>query len=147
MDLEQLNDSRLSLSSRRREVRMFVLIVSEDSHRNGNLKSSRGEFKNRTTTSIGTLLVLMLILCGGSLLAQNVSDPLRAGFLSPPESARPWVWRHWMNGNITKEGIRLDLEWMHRIGLGGFQVFDAQLSTPQVVAKRLVYMTPEWKDA
>src|SRR5581483_11939931 len=46
-----------------------------------------------------------------------------------------------------KEGIRLDLEWMKRVGLGGFQNFDASLNTPQVVEKRLVYMTPEWKDA
>jgi hypothetical protein len=52
-----------------------------------------------------------------------------------------------MNGNITKEGIRLDLEWMKRIGLGGFHNFDASLATPQIVEKRLVYMTPEWKDA
>ena len=52
-----------------------------------------------------------------------------------------------MNGNITKEGIKLDLEWMHRVGLGGFQNFDAALATPQVVDKRLAYMTPEWKDA
>ncbi len=57
------------------------------------------------------------------------------------------VWWHWMNGNITKEGIKLDLEWMHRIGLGGFQIFDAALSTPQVVEHRLAYMTPDWKDA
>jgi len=52
-----------------------------------------------------------------------------------------------MNGNISKEGIKLDFEWMKRIGLGGFQNFDASLDTPQVVDKRLVYMTPEWKDA
>src|SRR5208283_1560962 len=39
------------------------------------------------------------------------------------------------------------LEWMHRVGLGGFQNFDAALSTPQVVDKRLAYMAPEWKDA
>jgi len=52
-----------------------------------------------------------------------------------------------MNGNITKEGIKLDLEWMNRIGLGGFQNFDASLDTPQVVEKRLAYMRPEWKDA
>jgi hypothetical protein len=52
-----------------------------------------------------------------------------------------------MNGNITKVGIKLDLEWMHRVGVGGFHVFDASLSTPQVVEKRLIYMTPEWKDA
>ena len=52
-----------------------------------------------------------------------------------------------MNGNITKEGIKLDLEWMHRVGLGGFQNFDAALGPDKVVDKRLVYMSPEWKDA
>jgi hypothetical protein len=36
---------------------------------------------------------------------------------------------------------------MNRIGLGGFHNFDASLDTPQVVEKRLAYMTPEWKDA
>ena len=51
------------------------------------------------------------------------------------------------NGNITKEGIKLDLEWMKRVGIGGFQNFDAALNTPKFVDKRLVYMTPEWKDA
>ena len=52
-----------------------------------------------------------------------------------------------MSGNITKEGIKADLEWMKRVGIGGFQNFDAGLNTPQIVEKRLVYMTPEWKDA
>ena len=52
-----------------------------------------------------------------------------------------------MNGNITKDGIRKDLEWMKRSGIGGFQNFDASLMTPQIVEKRLTYMTPEWKDA
>ncbi|HTI70925.1 MAG TPA: glycosyl hydrolase [Candidatus Limnocylindria bacterium] len=62
-------------------------------------------------------------------------------------AARPRVWWHWMNGNISKEGIKLDLEWMHRIGLGGFQTFDTNWATPQVVRDRLVYMTTDWKDA
>ena len=52
-----------------------------------------------------------------------------------------------MNGNVTKEGIRADLEWMKRVGIGGFQNFDASLGTPQIVQKRLIYMSPEWKDA
>ncbi|KAA6461924.1 glycoside hydrolase [Acidobacteria bacterium AB60] len=74
-------------------------------------------------------------------------DPLKSGFQNPPQSARPRVWWHWMNGNITKEGIKLDLDWMHRAGLAGFQNFDAALQTPQVVDHRLAYMTPEWQDA
>ncbi|SNS99538.1 Glycosyl hydrolases family 2, sugar binding domain [Granulicella rosea] len=52
-----------------------------------------------------------------------------------------------MNGNISEEGIRLDLEWMHRAGIGGFQLFDAARTTPQIVPKRIVYMTPAWRDA
>lgn len=67
--------------------------------------------------------------------------------MNPPQSARPRVWWHWMNGNITKEGIQKDLEWMERSGIAGFQNFDANLFTPVVVKKKLVYMTPEWKDA
>jgi hypothetical protein len=69
------------------------------------------------------------------------------GFVNPGNAARPRVWWHWMNGNITKDGIRKDLLWMKRSGIGGFQNFDAGLITPQIVGKRLLYMTPEWKDA
>jgi hypothetical protein len=93
--------------------------------------------------------IAVVILVPGTLPAwgQTAGDTLKSGFENPPESARPRVWWHWMNGNITKEGIKLDLEWMHQAGLGGFQNFDAALSTPQVVDHRLAYMTPEWKDA
>lgn len=52
-----------------------------------------------------------------------------------------------MNGNVTKEGIRRDLDWMNRIGIGGVDAIDASIDTPQVVEKRLVYMTPQWKEA
>jgi len=90
---------------------------------------------------------LAAMLSFGAAQAQNQTDPLKSGFDNPPNGARPRVWWHWMNGNISKEGIKLDLEWMHRAGLGGFQNFDAALQTPQVVDHRLVYMTPEWKDA
>ncbi len=90
----------------------------------------------------------MVVVSGlAASAAMGQSDALKDGFENPPNSARPRVWWHWMNGNITKEGIKLDLEWMHRVGLGGFQNFDAFLGTPQVVDKRLPYMTPEWKDA
>lgn len=72
---------------------------------------------------------------------------LEEQFRNPPNSARPRVWWHWMNGNVTKDGIAKDLAWMKRVGIGGLQNFDANLRTPQIVDKRLVYMTPEWKDA
>src|SRR6266852_6314162 len=89
----------------------------------------------------------LLVLGAGAALAQSASDAMKSGFENPPNGARPRVWWHWMNGNISQEGIKLDLEWMHRVGLGGFQNFDAALQTPQVVEKRLAYMTPAWKHA
>ena len=89
----------------------------------------------------------MLLLGVSTAAAQNKTDPLKGGFENPPESARLRVWWHWMNGNISKEGIKLDLEWMHRVGIAGYQNFDAALSTPRVVPKRPAYMTPEWKEA
>lgn len=91
--------------------------------------------------------LLLACLAATALSAPALADPLDDGFKNPPNGARPRVWWHWMNGNVTEEGIKLDLEWMKRIGIGGIQNFDAQLRTPQVVEKRLVYMTPEWKKA
>jgi hypothetical protein len=90
---------------------------------------------------------IIFLLGAAGAAPQGNLDALKSGFENPPESARPRVWWHWMNGNITQVGIKLDLEWMHRIGLAGFQNFDAALATPQVVKQRLIYMTPEWKDA
>jgi len=79
--------------------------------------------------------------------APGETPALEAAFRDPPNSARPRVWWHWMNGNISKDGIAKDLAWMKRVGIGGVQNFDANLQTPQIVDHRLVYMTPEWKDA
>ncbi len=91
--------------------------------------------------------VLLILALLGSFAALHAQDSLLIKFRQPPAAARPRVWWHWMSGNITKDGIRKDLEWMHRSGIGGFQNFDADLMTPQITAKRLVYMTPEWQDA
>src|ERR1700756_4405329 len=95
--------------------------------------------------SIAPLSFLAIAIAGAQ--AQATSDPLMTGFQNPPEDARPRVWWHWMNGNITEEGIKLDLEWMHRVGVGGLQNFDAGYSPPRVVPRRLVFMTRPWKDA
>src|SRR5437762_11481810 len=94
-----------------------------------------------------SLLSVLTVCLVARVPGKAVGDTLESGFLNPPDSAKPRVWWHWMNGNITKEGIKLDLEWMKRVGIGGFQNFDAALNTPKLVDKRLVYMTPEWKDA
>jgi hypothetical protein len=79
--------------------------------------------------------------------AQPGASTLERNFRNPPADAKPRVWWHWMNGNVTKEGITADLEWMKRVGIGGMQMFDGSLGTPQFVEDRLVWMTPAWKSA
>src|SRR5436190_12065104 len=79
--------------------------------------------------------------------AQDSTRALEDGFRNPPDSAKPRVWWHWLNGNLTKEGITADLEWMKRVNIAGMQMFDGNLNTPVFVDKKLVWMTPEWKDA
>ncbi len=65
-----------------------------------------------------------MVLAAGLLgAAKGPPDPLLAGFRSPLAAARPQVWWHWMNGNITLEGAKLDLAWMKRIGIGGVHTF------------------------
>lgn len=58
--------------------------------------------------------VLSLGLCAllSATVAVATGEDLDKGFLSPPDSARPWVYWFWLNGNITREGITADLEAM-----------------------------------
>ena len=118
-----------------------------------NLLSIRNRWKKGNTVShtravsSPKLALLAFVVCITASAFGQSATTLEDGFKTPPNSAKPRVWWHWMNGNITKEGIKLDLEWMNRVGIGGFQNFDASLGTPKLVDKRLVYMTPEWKDA
>lgn len=41
---------------------------------------------------------------------------LEEQFRNPPASARPRAWWHWMNGNVSEDGIAKDLAWMSRVG-------------------------------
>ncbi len=104
---------------------------------------------------IGHIAVLTIIVssltysCTSSTEGQGRESltELESGFADPPREARPYVWWHWMNGNITKDGIRKDLLWMDRIGIGGFHHFDAGIGVAPIVENRMVYMHDDWKDA
>ena len=92
------------------------------------------------------LLLLAGLATGASALAQDYSKD----FQNPPQEARIRVWWHWMDSNISKDGIKKDLDWMKASGIGGVQQFDAggtSLGGGQTIVKRLPYMQDEWKDA
>ncbi len=72
------------------------------------------------------LTITMSLFMGASLQAQTLEE----SFLAPPDSARPYTWWHWVNGNVSREGITKDLECMKAVGLGGFVLFDCSVGIP-----------------
>lgn len=105
-------------------------------------------------------LIVLTMLAGQAVWAQapelkslapaHKAQDLYEGFREPPQDAKIRVWWHWMDGNISKEGIKADLEWMKRTGIGGIQQFDAggaMFGGGETVTKKLPYMSQEWKDA
>lgn len=90
----------------------------------------------------------MVVVTGAALAlatavacASSASD-LEKGFIDPPREARPQTWWHWMNGNVTAEGITADLEAMKQIGLGGAQIFNVSESIP---VGPVAIMSPQWR--
>jgi hypothetical protein len=92
--------------------------------------------KQRRTVPWLAIIAAMLHLSPGTNAAT-----LEDGFRSPPESAKPHTWWHWMNGNISREGITADLEAMAEIGLGGANIFNVSCDIP---AGSVNYISPEW---
>ena len=45
-------------------------------------------------------------------------------FQNPPLDCSPLTWWHWINGNVTKDGIKKDLEAMKNVGIGGLVLFN-----------------------
>ena len=86
--------------------------------------------------------------CRPAYIYVSDSSSLVKDFVSPPKEARPQVWWHWMDGNVSKEGIRKDIEWMKRNGIEGFHQFDAGgVNMPRAAKVRLPYLSDGWKDA
>jgi hypothetical protein len=89
---------------------------------------------------IGVFLLVALACASIS----RADDPLETGFKNPPASARPHTWWHWINGNVTKQGITADLEAMQRVGIGGAQIFNVDVGIP---AGQTPFLSPPWREA
>ena len=50
--------------------------------------------------------IMLTALASITIGAAAQTDVLKEGFINPPQSARPRVWWHWMNGNLSRDGIR-----------------------------------------
>ncbi len=72
-----------------------------------------------------------------------IAQDLEAGFASPPDNCRPWVYWFWLNGNITREGITADLEAMARVGIGGVLIMEVDQGTP---AGPVAFASDTWRE-
>lgn len=86
-----------------------------------------------------TITALCLACAAAAVWADGLVDIFR----SPPPAARPQVWWHWMNGNVTREGIVADLDAMAAVGIGGATIFDVGVGIPPGPVK---FNTQEWID-
>ena len=99
-------------------------------------------FRHLFLPAVAVLCALFSVSC-----AESPLESLREDFDNPGSDCKPLVWWHWMNGNVTCDGIRKDLVWMHDVGIGGVFLFDAGNFRGQIVPQRLPYMSEGWKDA
>jgi hypothetical protein len=101
-------------------------------------------FGGRHVVARATALRFFLLLVMGSFGTIFASDSdLEKGFRNPPDSARPWVYSFWLNGNITSNGITADLEAMKRVGIGGLLIMDVDQGTPKGPVS---FGSPQWRN-
>ena len=99
----------------------------------------RRTFIKRTGTA-GLITVVSPAIIAQTFNETGAAKP-EQDFMLPPSSARPQSFWIWMNGNISKEGITLDLEAMKSAGIGGVFNFDVGAGIPKGPVE---YLSSEW---
>ncbi len=92
---------------------------------------------------IQLLFVVMLIFFSCSTKEHFQLD--ESGFKIPPASVKIHTWWHWLDGNITKEGITKDLEAMKEQGIGQATILNVGLfGDRDFGVKKVIFNSPEW---
>lgn len=95
-------------------------------------------------TPSSRIFVLTLLACVASALRGGA---LYDSFRSPPQSARPWCYWYWVNGNVDEETATADLEAMKKAGFGGILLLDPR-GYDKVVRKpgpKMPFGGDEWR--
>jgi len=94
----------------------------------------------KTCHRLSTLIAILSIVASCS--HQPSMAELEKGFIHPPDSAKPHVWWHWLNGNVSQEGISRDLEAMAEQGIGGVSIFNLR---EQADPGPVIYGSAAWQ--
>jgi hypothetical protein len=94
--------------------------------------------------SLLTLTAMALLAClFTTRCTQEPADPLKAGFINPPDSARPGVYWYFMDGNTTREAMTADLESMKAAGIGYVLFLEVNVGVPR---GKVDFLSDEWQD-
>ncbi|MCU0748621.1 MAG: hypothetical protein MUF13_03645 [Akkermansiaceae bacterium] len=96
------------------------------------------------TRSFSGITAALHLFCSLQAWSAQEASSLEQGFINPPDSARPWVWGHWLHGNVDKECITRELEALKRAGIGGVTMFD--VAQPGIPAGPHAYMGKSWQE-
>ena len=69
------------------------------------------------------MMAVAVVTGGQALAASRFLRSLEDDFTSPPQTARPLAWWHWIGYNVSSNGIVRDLTAMKESGLGGATCF------------------------
>ena len=101
----------------------------------------------RNNLAINFFIIIVLFFTGCSVQPDSNDQPgieqLRAGFLNPPDSARPGVYWYFMDGNLSKEGMTKDLESMKQAGIGNVIFLEVNVGVPR---GQVDYLSEQWYD-
>lgn len=85
---------------------------------------------------------ILLLCCLGCVFKATSQVDVNL-FRNPPMQARPNTYWEWMNGNISKEGITADLEYMKRANYGAAMIFEAGVGIPR---GEVDYNSSQWTE-
>jgi hypothetical protein len=93
----------------------------------------------RRSARFALLAVIVLL----SSVSAAPPDELKAGFVSPPDTARPGVYWYFMDGNLDRAAITADLESMRAAGIGYALFLEVNVGVPR---GKVDMLGPEWQD-
>lgn len=98
----------------------------------------------RRLLKFGSLTMLGMSLRGRVASRAQTGNPDEeyAAFVNPPDNARPWVYWYFMDGHLTPEGIKADLESMKKAGIGGGVYLEVDIGIPSGPVR---FMSKPWQ--
>jgi hypothetical protein len=89
------------------------------------------------------IVACLLIRLRPSYNQPNNQHALKAGFINPPNTAKPGVYWYFMDGNMTEASITKDLESMKKAGIGNLVFLEVNVGVPR---GPIDFLSPQWQD-